>query len=152
MKTINKGFLLVLMLIVAITLGACGNTGEKPAQDASKSSASQAQPLDLTGNWKQSNSNSKTSYQSAVIQGSTIEVYWVNEEDSSKSLYWAGTYIAPTTSDKKYSWDSANDKTKTETSLLASGDDTKTFSYNDGVLSYSVSAMGTTKTVELKKQ
>jgi hypothetical protein len=109
-------------------------------------------PLDLTGDWHQTNSNSETSYQDATITGDTIEVYWIDEEGDSKSLYWAGTYIAPTDAVDDYSWDSSNDKSKTDTALLASGDDTKTFTYKNGVISYSVSALGETMTVELSRQ
>jgi len=36
--------------------------------------------------------------------------------------------------------------------LLASSDDTKEFTYKDGVISYEASAMGTTKKVELTKK
>lgn len=36
--------------------------------------------------------------------------------------------------------------------LLASGDDTKTITFEDGELSYSASALGTTTTVRLEKQ
>lgn len=36
--------------------------------------------------------------------------------------------------------------------LLASGDDTKDFTFKDGVISYEASAMGTTTTVKLEKQ
>lgn len=70
-----------------------------------------------------------------------------------QSLYnWTDTYENPTTSDKKYSRNSVNDKEKTSTSLLASGDDTKTFSYDNGVLSYFASALGQTITIEMEKE
>jgi len=45
-----------------------------------------------------------------------------------------------------------NDHSKTEGALLASSDDTKTITYQNGVLSYEASAMGTTTTIKLKKQ
>lgn len=107
---------------------------------------------DLTGEWKQENSNSEDSYQVATISGDTIEINWVSDNGDTKSLYWAGSFEAPTTADEPYSWDSENDHSKTESVLLASGDDTKTMTYEKGVLSYEVSAMGTTTKVKLKKQ
>lgn len=83
-----------------------------------------------------------------MIDDGTIEVYWKSDDDT-VSLYWAGTYIAPTTETNEYTWDSVNDKIRTNAALLASGDDTKTFTYKNGIISYSVSAMGVIKTVEL---
>lgn len=107
---------------------------------------------DLTGEWKQVNSNSEDSWQSATIDESAITVYWVSDNGDTKSLYWAGTYTAPINEDEPYSWDSENDTEKTSTALLASGDNIKTFTYEDGQISYEISALGTTTTVKLEKQ
>ena len=128
-----------LVLILMLSLTACGGTKSKV-------------PPDLTGQWKQTNSNSEDSYQTASISGNEIEVYWYTESDQTSALYWAGTFEAPTTSDEPYTWDSINDKEKTSSAMLASGDDTKTFTYKDGQISYSVSALGVTSTVILEKQ
>lgn len=111
-----------------------------------------AEPLNLTGQWKQTNSNSADSYQAATITDDTITIDWVNEKDASKALYWAGTFEPPTEDTTQYTWDSVNDKTQTDTALMASGDDTKTFTYSDGVLSYVLTAMGVTMTVEMERQ
>lgn len=129
---------IALALALILTLVACNKSSLAPTV------------LDLTGGWEQTNSNSDTSYQIAMIAEGTIEVYWKSDDDTT-SLYWAGTYIAPTSETNEYSWDSVNDKSRTDTALLASGDDTKTFTYKDGIISYSVSAMGVTTTVELKR-
>lgn len=107
---------------------------------------------DLTGEWKQENSKSDDSYQAATISGDTITIYWVSDKGDTKSLYWAGSFVAPTTAAEPYSWTSKNDHSKTEGAMLASNDDTKTMTYQNGVLSYEASAMGTTTTVKLKKQ
>ncbi len=137
---------LLLMLVVVGTLcllSSCSSA--KPA-------ATHAEPTDLAGEWKQVNSNSKETWHSAVIEGETITIYWVSDGGNAKSLYWAGTYVAPKTSVEPYSWASANDHSQTDTSLFASGDDTKTITYEKGQLSYSASALGTTTTVRLAKQ
>ncbi len=105
---------------------------------------------DLTGTWKSENNNG--SWMEAVISGDTIEVNWVSDNGDTKSLYWAGSYTAPAKATLEYSWDSENDHTKTDDALLASGDDTKTFTYKDGQISYSVSALGTTTTMHLSKE
>ena len=134
----------ILSMLFAATMifsfAACGNSEPEAAT-----------PPDLTGEWKQVNSNSDDTYHAATIQDGTIEINWVMEADDTKALYWAGTYIAPETADEPYTWDSENDKEKTGSALLASGDDTKTFTYQNGQLSYDASMMGITQTVKLEK-
>ena len=134
----KKALSLFLCAILLLSLTACGGKKSK-------------EPADLTGQWKQSNSSSKDSYMTATISGDTIEIYWTSETDDSKSLYWAGTFTDPTTADEPYVWTSENDHSKTDTALLASMDDTKEFTYQKGVISYSASALGTTTTVKLEK-
>lgn len=138
---------LVLALCLCFALAACGGGGSQE----SETPETPAQPLDLTGEWKQVNSNSEDSWQSATITGDAIEVYWISDGGDTKSLYWAGSYVAPVTSEESYTWDSANDAEKTATALLASSDETKTFTYEAGQISYEVSALGTTTTVRLEK-
>lgn len=133
------------ILLSMLLLVSCGSDtgGGKPANDS---------PPDLTGEWKQVNGDSEDSYQSATISDGVIEVYWVSDGGDTKSLYWAGTYEAPTNASEPYSWASENDHEKTDSALLASGDDQKTFTYENGQISYDVSAMGMTTTVRLEKQ
>lgn len=142
--------------VLALTLGGCASGGaDAPQADGSNAPAAQEQqkqPLDLSGDWKQINSNSEDSYQVATIGADTIEVNWVGDGGDTKSLYWVGTYVAPTEATDSYSWDSVNDTTQTGNALMASGDETKTFTYENGVLSYELSALGTTMTVEMERQ
>lgn len=135
---------IALCALTVLALVACGSKG---SGDTGKDDTKQ--PPVLTGTWKQNNSESNDSYQEATITDSTIEVYWVS--DDTKALYWAGSFVAPTTAYEPYTWDSANDTEKTSSALLASGDATKTFTYKDGTLSYEVTAMGVTKTVTMTK-
>lgn len=123
-------------------LTACGT---------SNPSGGSSGPADLTGVWKQINSNSEETWQEATIEGDTITIFWVSDEGDTKSLYWAGTYTAPSTKEEPYSWDSVNDHEQTDAALLASGEDTKTMTYEKGQLSYSASALGTTMTIRLEK-
>lgn len=139
----------ILASIICISLAACGS-GDTSTQG--NSSTPEVTPPDLAGEWKQVNSNSEDAWQSATIDENTITVYWVSDNGDTKSLYWAGTFVAPETTDEPYSWDSENDTEQTSTALLASGDATKTFTYEDGQISYEVSALGTTTTVKLEKQ
>lgn len=136
----------ILAVVLALSMCACGaGGGNAPAVDEP------AAPPDLTGEWKQINSNSDDAWQAAIITGDTITIDWVSDGGDVKSLYWAGTFTAPATADEPYSWDSANDKEQTGKALLASGDDTKTFTYADGQLSYEASALGTTMTIRMEK-
>ena len=110
-----------------------------------------SEPPDLTGEWKQVNSNDDGSYQVATIGESTIEIYWYTESDETTALYWAGTFVAPETAEKTYSWDSENDTARTDTALFASADETKTFTYSKGQISYDATAFGMTQTIKLEK-
>ncbi len=125
-------FILCTVLLLAMT--ACSPKG----------------PADLTGSWKQTNGSSD-SYMTATISGNTVEVYWAFDGGDSTSLYWAGTFTAPTTADEPYTWTSTNDHAKTGTSLLSSDDDTKAFTYQKGELSFPASAFGVTTTVRMVK-
>lgn len=139
----KKSLYLTILISMLFCLVACGSTNSAKVS---------SEPADLAGEWEQVNSNSEDSWQAATIQGETITIYWVSNSGDTKSLYWAGTYVAPTTTDEPYSWDSENDHSQTDSSLLASGDDTKTITYENGKLSYSASALGTTTTVRLEIQ
>lgn len=109
-------------------------------------------PLDLAGEWKQTNSNSVEAYQTATITGEQITIDWVNDAEATKAVYWIGSYVAPTEETESYSWDSQGDVAQMETAILASGDSAKAFAYQDGVLSYELTAMGVTMTVEMSRQ
>lgn len=105
---------------------------------------------DLKGTWKSEDNNG--SYQEAVISDNSIEINWVSDGGDTKSIYWVGSFIAPTEATNSYSWTSERDKEATDSALLASSDETKEFTYSDGVISYQTSALGTTTTMKLKKE
>ena len=107
--------------------------------------------LDLAGEWIQTNSADDSFMHAATISNSEIEIYWLDSKEDTKSLYWSGSYVPPANNDKKYEWDSVNNKEKTDGALLASSDETKHFIYENGQISYEASAMGTTKTIKLKR-
>lgn len=138
------------LLLLTGCSGPAGGTSTGSSGVAT--AAAPAEPLDLTGEWKQTNSKSEDSYQSASIADGVITVNWVSEADSSTSLYWVGSYEAPTGSEDSYAWTSKGDTEQMAKALLASGDDAKDFSYENGVLSYEVSALGVTTTVKLERQ
>ena len=139
-----KKRVLALLLGGLLALSLCACSGGDNAEGQSKDDNT---PPDLTGVWTQKDAGED--YQQATISGDTITVNWVSPD--STSLYWAGTFTAPTTADEPYTWTSENDTAKTSTALLAATSETKDFTYQDGKISYEVSAFGTTTTVELER-
>lgn len=132
--------------------------GTAPAASEAATSAPEeteappAAPLDLNGAWKQVNSNSADTYQQATIADGVISIDWVNAPESSTAVYWVGTYAAPTDAADNYAWQSQGDTAAMQSAILASGDATKDFTYEGGVLKYELTAMGVTMTVEMQKQ
>lgn len=143
-----------------LSLSACGSSTSNESTATSSqpaSSAEVAEPTpaptpepapDLTGVWTQVDAGD--SYQQATIQGDTIEINWISS-DGTSALYWAGSFTAPENSAEPYSWTSNNDTSKTSGALLASGDASKEFTYENGTISYEVSMMGVTTTLQLEK-
>lgn len=101
-------------------------------------------PPDLTGEWKQKDSENSDYYQIASIHDDVIEVYWYTPSSDSKDLYWYGSYIPPENGkDKSYTWESENRlETLRRWTLLrfALRDQTKPFTYEkkDDLLVYNV--------------
>lgn len=141
----KKIIVVIMTVILCFGLAACGG-----GDGGEQAETEPAQPLDLTGDWEQTNKNSETDYMEATISGETITINWVFEEDDTTALYWAGTYVAPTEPTEEYSWTSENDASQTDTALMASTSATKEFTYQNGVLSFEASALGVTTTVEME--
>jgi len=134
-----KKFLTVsLLLLLAVCFVGCGSNNS-------------AGPLDLTGSWTQVNKDSD-SWQAAVIKDDIISINWVSDGGDTTSIYWIGTYEAPSEATDEYTWTSVRDESATDTALLASTDATKEFTYKDGQLSYKVSLLGTATTMYLEKE
>ena len=140
----TRSSVFLLAALVAGTVGACGSP---EAGQATEPLASEAAAPDLTGVWEATSGGFS---QEAFIAGSTMTINWLPEDGSDPALYWAGSFVAPT-SDGKHTWTSDNDHGKTDSALLASGDGTKDFTFENGAISYEVSALGTTATVTLKQ-
>ncbi|MCB5881060.1 hypothetical protein LIR45_01480 [Lachnospiraceae bacterium EP-SM-12S-S03] len=138
---------LFLTFALATSIVACG--GNSKDSENKSEAKEEKEPTDLTGTWKSDENNG--AWMEAVISDSTIEINWVSDDGDTKSIYWIGTYEAPTKYVEEYSWTSKRDKEKTDTALLASTDDTKEFTFKDDIISYEASALGTTKTIELSQ-
>jgi uncharacterized lipoprotein NlpE involved in copper resistance len=142
-----------IALAAALALTGCGAASNTQAGTTDSKAAEETPKMaaDLTGEWKQSNPNSEKSYQQATITADKVTVEWVTDGGNSTSIYWVGTYAAPTSASEPYTWTSQRDVEATQSALLASSDDTKEFTFKDETISYKVSALGTTTTVNLKK-
>ena len=149
-----KNFIAAVALAAVLALTGCGGAGTtKTTTGAADTKTAQEAPKapDLTGVWKQSNSNSETSYQQATITGDKITIDWVSDGGNTTSTYWVGTFTPPSNATEPYTWTSQRDIEATKSALLASTDATKDFKYQGGTISYKASALGTTTTVNLKK-
>ncbi len=152
-------FTLAITITAALALTACSTTpGTAPASSSHSKSSSAAEPTkeapkapDLTGTWKQTNSAAADSYQEAEISGDVITINWVSDNGDTKSIYWVGSFAAPTDVSMPYKWTSTRDQDATASAMLASQDATKEFTFQDDTISYSASALGTTTTIKLKK-
>lgn len=136
----KKKLLVLLLTSVMLIITACG----------SSTASSEPEIPDLKGTWR--SKDNAGSYQEAVIDDTSIEINWVSDGGDTKSIYWVGTFVVPTEATDSYTWISERDKEATDFAILASTDDTKEFTYKNGVLSYETSALGTTKTMELTKE
>lgn len=145
---------IALAAFLALGLGACSAspaaTSDETERETPASEAAPAVAPDLTGEWEQSNSAGDGSHQTATIVGETITIYWLSE-DETQALYWAGSVDIASDAGASFAWDSVNDKSQTGSALLASNDDSKTMTFDNGTLSYEVSALGSTWTVELQQ-
>lgn len=81
----KKAIALLVAAMLLTGLSACGGstTADAPAKSDGTSKTEtnkeepKPQPADLTGTWKQTNSNDPSSYMEATISGDTIEVDWI---------------------------------------------------------------------------
>lgn len=128
MKT--KLLILPLALTVLLALAACREKTPSP-------------PPDLTGDWVQESEDEW--YHIATITDDKIEIWWYLPAYHKRNLYWSGTFTPPADGTEPYVWQSTNNYTKEELDSAysyhrASREETKEFTYKNGVLSYNVTA------------
>lgn len=153
----KKIFTTFIIGSMVLSMAACGSASTNSSSVSSNNEVVQENnekikdPVDLTGTWKSKNNDG--AWMEATINDNTISIDWVSDNGDTKSIYWVGSYTAPTEYSDEYTWTSTNDKEQTESALLASSDDTKDFTYSDSdkELSYQASMMGTTTTVIMTK-
>lgn len=108
-------------------------------------------PPNLAGEWRAPDASNKDAYHGIYISGDKIEIYWVSDGGATRTLYWEGTYDAPVDGKEPYTWESYSDSSHAS-GLLAAAGSTKEFTYENGVISYSASALGMSTVIEARKQ
>ncbi|MGP9782141.1 hypothetical protein CQ010_16940 [Arthrobacter sp. MYb211] len=143
-----------IALALTVMLVGCSSAPaatDKSAETTEAQVIQEAKPADLTGEWKQVNSQSDDAFQSATVSDDMISIDWVTNNGDTKSVYWVGTFEAPAKAAESYVWTSKRDEAATDSALLASTSDTKEFTFSDEQISYEAGMMGTTTTVRLAK-
>lgn len=151
----------LLALVFAGALAACGSADSpegsatsaaaaaNDAAEAPEPAEDKAEVPDLTGVWH--STEDSTFVQRATIAGTAMTIDWVPQDGTPDSrLYWAGSFEA-SKAEGAHTWTSTNDHSRTGAELLASSEDTKDFTYEDGKISYEVSALGESGTVTLEQ-
>lgn len=157
----KKAAVVLAVFLLAFILTACSGAEDDSVDDSGDASTTvsdvdveaDAEIPDLTGDWEQSNKNSETDYLIATIEGDVITIswYWIDDEgEVGTSIYWVGTFEAPETGGS-YSWESEIDRDATDNEPMAATSSSKTFTYEDGVLSFDVTLLGVTTSVEMER-
>lgn len=152
-----KKLIAPVVLAAVLTLTGCGATDAVPASTAPAASE-EAAPVeeaaiapDLTGDWKQSNSRSEADLMTGTIADGAISINWELGSEDLTAVYWVGTFEGPANAAEPHTWTSHRDAAATDTAIMASTDDTKEFTYKDGLISFTVSIQGESAIVDLKK-
>ena len=145
---------ILLSLAMMVLLAGCSSGGgssgtESNSQPATETAAETTktpeptptpEPLDLTGLWVQEGKEETETHMSAMIRDDgTIGVFFIIEDEDMPYTYWVGTYKAPETDTKEYSW--VSDNTYGGNGILSSGAENKEFSYRNEKISYNGSNM-----------
>lgn len=152
--SLRPAALATIVLLAAALTGCSAPSGGTPSDAnpaGTDSTPTPEPPLSLVGEWKATNSEAEDAWQSAVITDDTISVDWVAEGGDTTAIFWIGSYIAPTEATTTYEWESIGDTEKMSTALMASQEEKKRFSYDDGVLTYEVSMMGVSKQITMER-
>jgi hypothetical protein len=104
-------------------------------------------PVNLTGVWIQQQGDDSSSNMTAEILDGHIQIMMHSEVVN--GLYWDGSFNTRWTDSGSSSFQIIS--TAATNSLFLSQDNTKVFTYKNGVLSYDFRMLGITKTVHLSR-
>lgn len=120
-----------------------GKTDDSPAPETTAA----AEPVDLTGLWIQEDNDGKSYMAASIRDDGKLGVFFILEDEDTPWVYWVGTYETPSDGKKEFSWVSKN--TYDGNGMMASGDETKEFTYKDDKISYPISIQGQSGRVTL---
>lgn len=158
-----KRSLSILAFASTLILTGCGGAADSDNATDAGSDATAPQIPELTGEWLQSNSESEEAFISATITDDTVSVDWtmtatddmaILDDDGDgfiSFVYWEGSFTAPTDATEPYSWTSQADASVLDTALLGSMDDSKDFTYEEGVLHFTGMFQGEVFEAELEQ-
>lgn len=127
-----KRHVIPLVAALCLLLAACGGPKDY------------GPPPDLTGKWGRPSEGANW-YFTANITEDTIKIEWYQPVYHEIYLYWEGTFIPPEDGKEPYTWESSSMHTVEELESSrdynrATREQTKTFTYEDGKISYLVTA------------
>lgn len=141
----KKLFVFLLVLISAMFIAGCSSPAVDDATPVAKPApvtTTTEAPVSWNGTWTADGF-------SAVIKEDVITISIVDKDTS--SLYWQGTWDAAAKAKDGVKVVSNADVDALSMSMLGSQDKTKEFTYSDDELTFSMSMMGTTRTIRLTK-
>jgi hypothetical protein len=151
MKKIIAAGTTALFSLALLLLGVFGVfSANSSASTNTSTSVTQHQPTNLDGSWKMAKSGIPGAVMTATIRNKTIRIDVTMSNDVS-GLYWTGTFDTGGDNLSPFSVTSTGDTAAMAEAMFGSGDSTKVFYYNNGVLSFPFSMMGVSTTVELSR-
>jgi hypothetical protein len=116
----------------------------------SQAAGSSGKKVDLLGQWEQTNRLDNGLIFEASVQANSIQVNVHTREDE-HHIYWMGTFNPYNVSSDNSDVTSIADPDAQAKSIFGSLDSKKTFTYNNGDLSFQFEMMGTVSTIHLSK-
>lgn len=150
---------LFIALVVAALIGAgtyfLGSSPSSATPVAPKTAIVEENSR-LIGEWKQYKNGIPNSYMSATIAENTIKVVLrldsgTEGDADAAGTFWIGSFDTSKDSDH-FKVESMGDKDALTHSILGSQDRTKSFYYDNGILSFNFSIMGVNTTVQLVRE
>ncbi|MDK8799842.1 DUF5067 domain-containing protein [Corynebacterium coyleae] len=153
-----RKYLSIIVAATLIALPACGiSDSGKSASDSvqnsqSQSASSEREAPDYLGTWKQKGADGEEgedTWLEASITTETIRVDWVMESGADRMLFWSGSFDPEAAAEGTVV--SQRDNAAMDPELLASGDDTKEFTFKENSFSFPITIQGEHGTIEMEK-
>lgn len=139
----NKKLLIVLaFLVLLVLMTSCGTS------QGTTTVGAETKTTGLLGDWHQTGTGISGTTMAATVTEGAIQITLTMGDTS--GIYWLGTLETWNTSNS-FTTVSLGDQDAMMLDIFASTDPAKTFTYENGDLSYEFSILGTTTTVHLSK-